>query len=153
MKKVNCILWLLIFLILTGCNYVESKEIRIRILANSNSEEDIEEKYELRNALLDVLYEKSIIVNEENLTLLKNELDKKIKINYKVELKETVFPAKVLKNEIIPSGKYMTLLITIGQGEGDNWWSILYPEFYGVNYEDSSEVEYRSFIYDLLNSY
>jgi stage II sporulation protein R len=153
MKKVNCILWLLIFLILTGCNYVESKEIRIRILANSNSEEDIEEKYELRNALLDVLYEKSIIINEKNLTLLKNELDKKIKINYKVELKETVFPAKVLKNEIIPSGKYMTLLITIGQGEGDNWWSVLYPEFYGVNYEDSSEVEYRSFIYDLLNSY
>ena len=85
--------------------------------------------------------------------MLKNELDKKIKINYKVELKETVFPAKVLKNEIIPSGKYMTLLITIGQGEGDNWWSVLYPEFYGVNYEDSSEVEYRSFIYDLLNSY
>ena len=51
----------------------------------------------------------------------------------------------------MPSGKYMTLLFIIGKGEGKNWWSILYPEFYGINYEDSDEIEYRSFIYDFLN--
>ena len=152
MKKLNGILWILIFLILTGCNYVESKEIRIRILANSNSEADIIEKYQLRDALLEVFYEKSIVVNEDNLQLIKKELNEKIQSNYKIELKETIFPAKVLKGKVIPSGKYMTLLITIGEGKGKNWWSVLYPEFYGVNYDDSSEIEYRSFIYDLLNS-
>lgn len=152
MKKVNCLLWLLIFFILTGCNYVESKEIRIRILANSNSYEDIELKYELRDALLDVFYQENIVVSENNLYLIEEELNKRIKVDYKIELKETLFPAKVLKNKIMPSGKYLTLLITIGEGLGDNWWSILYPEFYGVNYEDADEVEYRSFIYDLLNS-
>lgn len=152
MKKLNGILWILIFLILTGCNYVESKEIRIRILANSNSEADIIEKYQLRDALLEVFYEKSIVVNEDNLHLIKKELNEKIQSNYKIELKETIFPAKVLKGKVIPSGKYMTLLITIGEGKGKNWWSVLYPEFYGVNYDDSSEIEYRSFIYDLLNS-
>ncbi len=152
MKKVNSILWMLIVLILTGCNYVESKEIRIRILANSNSEIDIAEKYQLRDALLEVFYQKSITVNEDNLSLIKTELNKKIQSKYKIELKETIFPAKVLKGKIIPSGKYMTLLITIGEGRGENWWSILYPEFYGINYDDSSEIEYRSFIYDLLNS-
>ncbi len=152
MKKLNGILWILIFLILTGCNYVESKEIRIRILANSNSEADIIEKYQLRDALLEVFYEKSIVVNEDNLHLIKKELNEKMQSNYKIELKETIFPAKVLKGKVIPSGKYMTLLITIGEGKGKNWWSVLYPEFYGVNYDDSSEIEYRSFIYDLLNS-
>ncbi len=152
MKKLNGILWILIFLILTGCNYVESKEIRIRILANSNSEADIIEKYQLRDALLEVFYEKSIVVNEDNLHIIKKELNEKIQSNYKIELKETIFPAKVLKEKVIPSGKYMTLLITIGEGKGKNWWSVLYPEFYGVNYDDSSEIEYRSFIYDLLNS-
>jgi stage II sporulation protein R len=152
MKKLNGILWILIFLILTGCNYVESKEIRIRILANSNSEADIIEKYQLRDALLEVFYEKSIVVNEDNLHIIKKELNEKIQSNYKIELKETIFPAKVLKGKVIPSGKYMTLLITIGEGKGKNWWSVLYPEFYGVNYDDSSEIEYRSFIYDLLNS-
>lgn len=152
MKKVNCILWIFIFLILTSCNYVESKEIRIRILANSNSEEDIVEKYILRDALLEVFYEENVKVNQDNINLIKELLDKKIKSNYKIELKETIFPAKTLKGKIMPAGKYMTLLIIIGEGNGDNWWSILYPEFYGINYDDAGEVEYRSFIYDLLNS-
>ena len=80
------------------------------------------------------------------------ELNKRIDVNFQIELKETVFPAKVLNGKVMPSGKYMTLLFTIGKGEGDNWWSILYPEFFGINYDDSSEIEYKSFIYELLNS-
>ena len=60
MKKVNLVLFLIIFLVLTGCNYVESKEIRIRILANSNEEMDIKEKYILRDALLKVFNEEQI---------------------------------------------------------------------------------------------
>ena len=152
MKKVNCILWLFIFLILTGCNYKDDQEIRIRILANSNSEIDLEEKYILRDALLDVLYKENIVINEKSVDLVKEALDKRVNIDYKIEFKETVFPAKVLNNHIMPSGKYKTLLITIGEGLGDNWWSVLYPEFYGINYDDASEIEYRSFIYDLLKS-
>ena len=97
------------------------------------------------------LYVGQFAVVTENAEV-KELLDKKIKSNYKIELKETIFPAKTLKGKIMPAGKYMTLLITIGEGNGDNWWSILYPEFYGINYDDAGEVEYRSFIYDLLNS-
>lgn len=150
MKKVNLILCMLIFIILTGCNYVESEQIRIRILANSNSEEDIIEKYILRDALLDIFYKENIIVKEETIDLIKEELNKRIDVDFQIELKETVFPAKVLNGKVMPSGKYMTLLFTIGKGEGKNWWSILYPEFYGINYEDADEIEYRSFIYDFL---
>lgn len=154
MKKVNLVLFLIVFLVLTGCNYVESKEIRIRILANSNEEMDIKEKYILRDALLKVFNEEKIEVTEDNIKLIKKHLENKCQISndYQIEFKETMFPSKALKGKIIPSGKYMTLLITIGEGKGDNWWSVLYPEYYGLNYEDASEVEYRSYIYDLLNS-
>ena len=61
-----------------------------------------------------------------------------------------MYPAKVLDGKMVPSGSYPTLLITIGTGSGSNWWSILYPEFFGVSYESSSEVEYRSYFYELF---
>ena len=72
--------------------------------------------------------------------------------DFNVEYKKVSFPAKVLNNKFIPSGTYKTLLITIGEGKGDNWWSVLYPEFFGINYDDSDEIKYKSFIYELLNS-
>lgn len=152
MKKVNLILCLMAFLILSGCNYMDSREMRVRILANSNSETDQKEKIILRDALIDIFYNENIAVKEENLIRIKNLLDEQITIknDYKVELKEVAFPAKVKNNRIVPSGTYMTLLITIGEGKGDNWWSVLYPEFFGVTYDDSDEIEYRSFIYDIL---
>lgn len=152
MKKVNLLLCLMAFFILSGCNYVDSKEMRVRILANSNSEIDQKEKVILRDALLEIFYKESIEVKSENLPKIKALLDNHISINneYKIELKEVTFPAKVKNAKIVPSGTYMTLLITIGSGNGDNWWSVLYPEFFGVSYDDEGEIEYRSFIYDML---
>ena len=75
-----------------------------------------------------------------------------LKIAQMIEYKNVAFPAKVLNGKLIPSGTYKTLLITIGSGQGNNWWSVLYPEFFGINYEDSDEIEYKSFIYEILNS-
>lgn len=155
MKKVNFLLCLMAILILGGCTYKDSTETRIRIIANSNSEIDQEDKIKLRDALLEVLTEKSPQLKEVNPEEIKYSLlQKKININnqYKVEFKQETFPAKVLDGQFLPSGTYMTLLITIGEGKGENWWSVLYPEFFGVSYEDDNEIKYRSYIYDWLNN-
>ncbi len=155
MKKVNFLLCLMAILILGGCTYKDSTETRIRIIANSNSEIDQEDKIKLREALLEILTEKSPQLTEINPEEIKYSLSqKKININnqYKVEFKQETFPAKVLDGQFLPSGTYMTLLITIGEGKGENWWSVLYPEFFGVSYEDDNEIKYRSYIYDWLNN-
>lgn len=155
MKKVNLILCLISLLILGGCTYMDAQETRIRIIANSNSQKDQEDKIKLRDALLEVFFEESIEVTSDNIVLLDQKLkDKKVVLDkeYKIEFTKETFPAKVQNGKFIPSGTYMTLLITIGEGKGDNWWSVLYPEFFGVNYDDKNEIEYRSFIYELLKN-
>lgn len=155
MKKIYLILFLISLIILGGCTYIDNQQERIRILANSNSLEDIKEKEILRDALLDIFYKENIEDIKNNISTINDLLKNKnlpLKHNFKIEYKKVTFPAKTINNKFIPSGTYNTLLITIGKGEGDNWWSILYPEFFGINYGDSSEIEYKSFIYELLNS-
>lgn len=37
------------------------------------------------------------------------------------------FPDRVYGSMAVPAGEYRALRITIGQGEGHNWWCVLYP--------------------------
>ena len=155
MKKMYIILFIISLLILCGCNYIDNKEERIRIIANSNSEKDLEDKKKIRDALLEIFYTENITNIEKDIYVINNLLkQKELKLNnsFVIEYKNVAFPAKVLNGKLIPSGTYKTLLITIGSGQGNNWWSVLYPEFFGINYEDSDEIEYKSFIYEILNS-
>lgn len=153
MKKMYVILFIISLVVLGGCTYIDSQEERIRIIANSNTSIDQEEKEKLRDALLEIFYYENITDIKNNIYEINKLLKEKVTIShgFTVEYKKVSFPAKVLNNKFIPSGTYKTLLITIGTGKGDNWWSILYPEFFGINYDDSDEIEYKSFIYELLN--
>lgn len=36
-------------------------------------------------------------------------------------------PAKVCGSAVLPAGRYQALRITLGSGEGENWWCVLYP--------------------------
>ena len=153
MKKMYLILFVISLIILAGCTYIDSQEERIRIIANSNSSIDQKEKENLRDALLEIFYDKNIIDIKNNIDEINKLLKEKVTLShdFNIEYKKVSFPAKVLNNKFIPSGTYKTLLITIGEGKGDNWWSVLYPEFFGINYDDSDEIKYKSFIYELLN--
>ena len=154
MKKMYLILFIISLIVLGGCTYIDSQEERIRIIANSNTSIDQEEKEKLRDALLEIFYYENTIDIKNNIYEINKLLKEKVKLShdFNVEYKKVSFPAKVLNNRFIPSGTYKTLLITIGEGKGDNWWSVLYPEFFGINYDDSDEIKYKSFIYELLNS-
>ena len=154
MKKMYLILFIISLIVLGGCTYIDSQEERIRIIANSNTSIDQEEKEKLRDALLEIFYYENTIDIKNNIYKINKLLKEKVKLShdFNIEYKKVSFPAKVLNNRFIPSGTYKTLLITIGEGKGDNWWSVLYPEFFGINYDDSDEIKYKSFIYELLNS-
>ena len=43
------------------------------------------------------------------------------------ELKETAFPTKEYEGFTLPAGEYLALRIIIGEGEGHNWWCVLFP--------------------------
>ncbi|REK69494.1 stage II sporulation protein R [Paenibacillus paeoniae] len=37
------------------------------------------------------------------------------------------FPTKMYGSKVYPAGQYEALLITIGEGQGQNWWCVLFP--------------------------
>lgn len=115
--------------------------VRLHILANSDSEEDQLLKIKLRDEILNVYGKelssyKSVSDAEENLLKKSNEIeafaDKKIRdfgYNYKtqVTLSEEWYDTRVYENFTLPCGYYTSLRVIIGNGEGKNWWCVMFP--------------------------
>ena len=154
MKKVFIILGLVF--IIGIINIKSDNHIRVRVIANSNSIND----QNIKNDVVEILKKiidanDSLDIVESKMNVLKKELkyyQEKNNIKIVVELKKTNFPSKRLNSKVIPSGVYETLLITIGSGEGNNYWSILYPEYYGITFEDNSfeNLSFKSYFYELF---
>lgn len=154
MKKVFIILGLVF--IIGIINIKSDNHIRVRVIANSNSINDQNIKNDVVEILKKIIdADDSLDIVESKMNVLKKELkyyQEKNNIKIAVELKKTNFPSKRLNSKVIPSGVYETLLITIGSGEGNNYWSILYPEYYGITFEDNSfeNLSFKSYFYELF---
>ncbi len=151
MKKILVsILTILYFLFLFGCTtQVNSDELRLRIIANSNSEVDQTKKKEIKEYLKDNLQEELVNLQLEKMqTKLKEAFPNDAIV---VEKMVVGYEAKTYQGKILPSGYYETILITIGEGKGKNFWTLLYPEFFNISFEDDHEIEYHSYFYDLFH--
>lgn len=167
MKKIIVCLFIVIVLVLV--NKEETKvlipedAIRFRIIANSNSIEDQKEKIEIRNELEPIIGD--ILTNsttkEETKTEINNNLYKinhvidKFNTTYDVNYGLNFFPEKNYKGVTYKEGNYESLVITLGDGLGDNWWCVLFPplcllEANETNYDD---ITYTSYIQELINKY
>lgn len=151
-NKRICLIILVFYLIMiTGCT-MKDDSIRLRILANSDSEVDQLEKEYVKN-IVKSIYEKDPLIDFNRLKdklyeQIKN--DRNISHMISIEYKTETFPAKSYNGKFYPSGNYQTILITIGEGRGKNFWTLLYPDFFNINFDDDNEIEYHSYIYDKL---
>ncbi len=150
MKKTVIVIIILIFLVAFFLKEPASKEIRTRIIPNSNSEIDLKEKEEVKEIVIKFLKEnynkdKEKYINNinKNVSKLKNET-KKINENVKVELVNHNFYNKTYNGNSVKNEKVLTLLVTINEGKGDNWWGSIYPEFLEVKSDEV--IEYESYI-------
>ena len=141
--------------------------LRIRVIANSNSEYDqqiktiVKEKiqYRLYNLLKDtkgvnearkIIYDNlSVIDKEVNSTLIGLNYELGYDINYGLNY----FPSKEYKGTTYEEGYYESLVITLGEGEGDNWWCVLFPPLCLLEAEESTDVEYTSYVKELIEKY
>ena len=168
MKKL--ILLLLAGLILIGVinNYKEDyyiipdQSIRIRIIPNSNSLKDQYLKKQVKTNLEIELQNnlKNTETIENTRKIIKNNLDnynKKIKevlTNENTSQKFTIdygyhhFPEKTYKGVKYEEGEYESLLVTIGKGQGDNWWCVLFPPICSLEEDEHSNenIEYSFYI-------
>ena len=170
MKKfilISCLISYMLFI-----SNVKSKEvvipkeaIRLRIIANSDSEYDqkiklqlsveIEKKVQsLLNGITDVDKAKTII--KQNITNINNYISEYLKQNnynktFTIVYGNNYFPAKTYKGLTYKEGLYESLVITLGNGTGKNWWCVLFPPLCLM--ETESPSEYKFFVQELLEKY
>lgn len=141
--------------------------IRIRIIPNSNSAFDQDVKGKVKDKLEITMYDllKDAESSEEAKEIIKNNLelvDNDVKNilskenynkGYKINFGMNYFPSKEYKGVKYEEGYYESLVITLGKGEGDNWWCVLFPPLCLIEGEEDTEVEYKSIVMEILDKY
>lgn len=141
--------------------------IRIRVLANSNSDYDQKVKSMVRDDLEGTMYSllKDARNSDEAREIITSHLDmvdssvndvlkkEKYNLGYSVDFGKHYFPSKEYKGVSYDEGYYESLLVTLGSGEGDNWWCVLFPPLCLIEGEESSDTEYKSFVQELIDKY
>lgn len=171
MKQLTVVIAIIMLFIMNNNNesiIIPNAAIRVRVIANSNNTYDLEAKENLRQDLEKKIYSllkditnieearKILTSNVKNIEIEVEENFKKQNYNnsYKVEYGLNYFPEKEFKGIIYQEGYYESLVVTIGRGEGNNWWCVLYPPLCLLDFdEEKSDIEYKSFISEMINKY
>ncbi|KYG29238.1 stage II sporulation protein R [Alkalihalobacillus trypoxylicola] len=133
----------------------EEEAIRLRILANSDSIADQMVKRNIRDKVNLQITEwvKDIHDLEEaaqyikaNLghieEIVKLELEKaNLDQDFSVKFEEVQFPTKIYGNLVYPAGWYQSVLISLGEGQGENWWCVLFPPLCFLDFENGEALE------------
>ncbi|UOQ46389.1 stage II sporulation protein R [Halobacillus salinarum] len=134
---------------------IPDEAIRLRILADSNADEAQQLKREVRDEVNQEIttWVEDLTSIEEARTLIKSRIgeidhivgdtmkEQGIEQDYTVEYNKRVdFPTKLYGNYIYPAGEYEAILITIGKGEGDNWWCVLFPPLCFLDFSNGTSV-------------
>lgn len=147
MKRLFVSMGLAIFL-LAGMGYANAVNrhlsdnlIRLHIIAAGDSEQDLQNKLAVRDAVLRQLSEllprradkqetKATALRHSDLILVaaKGALEERgsddsVSLSYGTSF----FHEKTNRCLNFPSGEYEAVRITIGEGGGENWWCVMYP--------------------------
>lgn len=148
-KKISILFTLLLlYICISAYSYVYSvsKDLsnnvfRLHVIANSDSNEDQDLKYKVRDNLINYMNtlcsncnnkEEVIKITQKNKENFKEIAKKTIEsegfdYNVNIEIGNFYFPTKTYGDISFPSGNYDALRIKIGKAEGKNWWCMLYP--------------------------
>ena len=115
--------------------------MRLHVLANSDTVEDQALKLKVRDEVIKTVspavegcksQSEAALAIERIMPEIKEAAVRTIEdngYNYSVEvlLGEEYYPTKTYESCAFPEGKYLSLRVLIGEGEGENWWCCLFP--------------------------
>lgn len=151
MKKICILAGILMAFIVTGFavdvktdmmqRELAEQVFRFHVLANSNSKADQELKLKVKDRILSYMKEElpesdSVETTKEwakshikELEEVAAEVIREEGYDYSVRAKVLFceFPDKTYGDVTFPAGRYEALRIEIGEGSGQNWWCVLYP--------------------------
>ena len=164
MKKVIIFLFVITIILLSSYEnkiVIPQDSIRFRIIANSNSDDDQKLKWDINQELIPIIIDitnnsQTISETRQSINNNLNNIDKvvnKYTGSYKVNYGLNYFPQKEYDDILYPAGNYESLVITLGDGLGDNWWCVLFPPLclMEAQKENVNEVEYKTYIKEVLN--
>ena len=154
---------------------ISSSVFRLHVIANSDSAEDQNLKYLVRDALIDYMNSVSKNSNskDEAISIAYQHKSDFYKIakkvindngydyNVNISIGNFTFPTKNYGDISLPAGYYDALKVEIGNASGQNWWCVMFPPLCfvdistGIVPEDSKETIKDSLHteeYNLINS-
>lgn len=137
---------------------IPENAIRIRVIANSDNIHDQEIKSKVKNEVNYYLYSKLRNIDNyneakgiiKNSYLELNNVIDKYTNNYTLSYDNNYFPEKEYKNTKYKEGNYESVVITLGKGEGKNFWCVLFPPLCLIDEENLSNAEYKLYVNELL---
>lgn len=124
-----------------ACDDLRQNVLRLHIIANSDSNADQALKLMIRDEILkktDGIFDSAdnlqaaqntvsdnLLVFEE----IANEVIKRNGFGYKAtaSFSTSEFETRYYDDFTLPAGEYQSLIITLGEGNGKNWWCVVYP--------------------------
>lgn len=162
MKKSIVVLVLAAIVAVGSIYYVSYNReyLRIHIRANSNEEFDQSVKTIIAKKVNEYLEERlltsesfseSVKIAQSELGNVERIIDDELKgfgLNYssKAEIKSEYFPTRSYGSTVFFSGEYLGIIVTLGEGAGDNWWCVVYPPLCYLNGKNTNgkRIVYKS---------
>lgn len=163
-KFILLIILLCLYIFINAYSYVtqvsndlSNNVFRLHVIANSNSTDDQNLKYIVRDKIIQYMNNlcKNSNSKEETITIISNHLNEFNQIanntiaesgfNYtsSVEIGNFKFPTKNYEDISFPAGYYDALKIKLGDAQGQNWWCVLYPSLCFID-KTSAELSNES---------
>lgn len=180
MKRLKLTLYIFIFAffvlnITLILNIVKAKNnvdnyFRLHVVANSDSISDQMLKLKVTKNINEYVKEltKNTTNKKECITVIQNNIYNILYVaqntitnnnsNYKVSalIGNIKYDDKKYNNELMKAGTYNSLKVTIGKGNGQNWWTLLYPSLPNeLSIDDTlsnENIQFKSKILELINN-
>lgn len=172
MKYVSYFIIVIILYVVIGQMFsnnfkIPEESIRVRVIANSNSEYDQNIKMKVKDIVSNDM--SKLLKNTKNITDARNIINNNINyldndiykylsrinysLDYKINFGYNYFPKKVYKGIEYNEGMYESLVVTLGEGKGNNWWCVLFPPVCMIEAEESTDLEYTTLVKEMINKY
>ena len=94
----------------------------------------------------------------DSLNIFEKDIEKVLEINdypllFDIKYGLNYFPQKRFKGVTYNEGYYESLVVTLGEGLGENWWCVLFPPLCLIEASDSTDIEYTTMVKEVLNKY
>ena len=123
------------------CDELRDNILRLHILANSDSEVDQAVKLRVRDAVLAECQNllggcqnineavETATINSDKFQSAANEVLKSEGVSYSAQVcvKNENYTTRIYDKFTLPAGEYNSVVVSLGDAEGKNWWCIMYP--------------------------